>query len=309
MKSLGYFSGSFLLLALFGSSALGQQRTFVSGLGNDANPCSRTSPCRTFAQAVSLTNAGGEVVVLDSAGYGPFVITQAVTVQAPPGVYAGISDTLPPVNGITINAGGTDTVIFRGLTVNNQGSFAAGGIVFNSGAVLHVESCVVNGFTSGAGLLFNGAGQLEVKDSIIRGNLQGITVAPGSGTAFASIDNVRLEGNLNEGLLVLDRAMVTIRNSLASGNVDAGFRVVSSSAFDSELDVENCMLSKSTAGILVNTSSTGVATARVSNSIVTHNLDGLANFGPTGVLLSRRNNTVEGNLNNTAGTITIYAPK
>src|SRR5215467_12306286 len=85
------------------SSASAQvQRTFVSGGGADSNPCSRTAPCRTFTQALMGTNAGGEVVVLDSAGYGPFTITQAVSIIAPPGVYAGVS--VFSGNGITITA-------------------------------------------------------------------------------------------------------------------------------------------------------------------------------------------------------------
>src|SRR5215471_14335444 len=84
--------GALLLLALCACAAYGQvQRSFVSGSGNDANPCSLIAPCRTFGQAISQTNAGGEVAVLDSAGYGAFTITQAVSIISPPGVYAGIS--------------------------------------------------------------------------------------------------------------------------------------------------------------------------------------------------------------------------
>jgi hypothetical protein len=298
--------GSFLLVALFASASEAQQRTFVSGLGNDANPCSRIAPCRTFTQALSVTNAGGEVVVLDSAGYGGFVITQAVTVQAPLGVYAGIS--VFSGDGIVINAGGADTVILRGLTVNNQGS-SGNGILFRAGAELHVESCDVNGFTSGEGLFFNGPGQLEVKDSILRGNLNAIDVAPASGTAFASIDNVRLEGT-GVGLLVLDRSMVTIRNSLFSGHLNGGVHVNSGSADAAELDIENCMFTKNGYGIAVESMSTGVATVRISNSIITHNGIGLFNvFGSPAVLLSRGNNTLEGNGTDTSGTIGSYTAK
>src|SRR5690348_12464365 len=121
MKAVRLVLGSFLFVTMFSSIAAAQvTRTFVSGLGSDSNPCSRTAPCRTFSQALMGTGAGGEVVVLDSAGYGPFAITQAVSVTAPPGVYAGIS--VFSGDGIDIHAASTDAVILRGLTINNQGS-------------------------------------------------------------------------------------------------------------------------------------------------------------------------------------------
>src|SRR5215471_12301990 len=106
---------SFLFLAFAASlsHAQGVQRTFVSGLGNDSNPCSRTAPCRTFGQAISQTNSGGEVYVLDSAGFGAFAITKPVSIVAPQGVTAGIS--VFSGDGITINAGASDVIILRGL--------------------------------------------------------------------------------------------------------------------------------------------------------------------------------------------------
>src|SRR5215467_12554850 len=211
--------GSFLITACFasGSMAQGVQRTFVSGGGSDSNPCSRTAPCRTFAQAMSQTASGGEVVVLDSAGYGPFTITQPITVTAPLGVYAGIS--VFSGDGIDINAGGSDTIILRGLTLNNQGGTGSG-IVFTTGRALHIEGCVINGFsnTNSSGVvLAAGSGILEVKDSIIRGNYNGINLTPVVGTHLAMIDQVRLELNFR-GLLVQHGSKVSVRNSVASGN-------------------------------------------------------------------------------------------
>src|SRR5215472_3306097 len=141
-RTFGSVLGPALLVVLFASGASAQvQRTFVSGLGSDANPCSRTAPCRTFGQAISQTNPNGEVIVLDSAGYGAFTITQAVSITAPPGVYAGIS--VFSGDGITITAGGSDTVILRGLTLNNQGSTGTG-IICTMVGTLHIESCVAS---------------------------------------------------------------------------------------------------------------------------------------------------------------------
>jgi hypothetical protein len=306
--ALLFVSALFGILSVSGAAAQ-VQRTFVSGGGSDLNPCSRTAPCRTFTQALMGTSGGGEVVALDSAGYGAFTITQAVSIIAPPGVYAGIS--VFSGDGIDINAGGTDTVILRGLTINNQGSLGSG-IVFNTGRTLHVENCVVNGFATasasiGINLLAGLGARLEVKDSIIRGNQNGIVVHPTSGTAQGAIDQVRLEENVVEGLSASDGSAVTIRNSLVSGNLE-GFRVESTTSANAELDIENCVVSNNSTAITALSFSPGVATVRVSNSTVTHNATGLFQSGPA-LLLSRGNNTVEGNTTNTFGTIGSYSAK
>src|SRR5512141_2377174 len=96
MSTLRYcavrFSVVLLLGALFASPAFGlAQRTFVASYGNDANPCSRALPCRSFGAAILQVIVGGEVIALDSAAYGPVVITQSVSIIGPAGVYVGIS--------------------------------------------------------------------------------------------------------------------------------------------------------------------------------------------------------------------------
>ena len=309
MRRIHFALASFVFVAFFATNSMAQlQRSFVSGLGDDGNPCTRTAPCRTFAHAILQTNAGGEVVALDSAGYGAFSISTAVSVIAPPGVYAGI--TVFSGDGIQINAGSSDTVILRGLTVNNQGSLG-NGIVFNSGGTLHVESCTVEGFrgSSAAGVLFRGAGTLEVKDSIMRDNYFGIdAIILSSGTAVAAIDHVRLE-TCRYGVAAGAGSKVTVRNSIAS-NGENGFVGSSASGAPAELNVENCVASNNVnTGIWAVGLSTWVATVRVSNSTVTNNGTGLENDGPPAVLLSRGNNTVEGNSVNTVGAIGSFAAK
>ncbi len=297
MKSTSLVFGSFLFLACFAPTSMAQvQRTFVSGLGTDANPCSRTAPCRTFAQAILGTNAGGEVVVLDSAGYGPFSIAKSISIIAPPGVYAGISTFSG--DGIDINAGGSDTVILRGLTINNQANTPIfnSGIVFNTGGTLHVEN----------GLFFAGAGNLEVKDSIFRGDAHGINVGL-NGPARAAIDQVRLEA-CSTGVFAGPGSKVTVRNCLASDNGTA-FECFTGTSAAAELNIEGCVAFAGADGVKVSAGSTGVATVRVSNSTITDNgTFGLLNqnLGGPSFLLSRGNNTVEGNATNTSGTIGSY---
>ena len=94
------------------------QRTFVASNGNDANACSLAAPCRGFARAITQTSANGEIIVLDSAGYGAVTIDRSVTITAPAGVYAGIS--VFTGAGITVATPGA-AVTLRGLTINGQG--------------------------------------------------------------------------------------------------------------------------------------------------------------------------------------------
>src|SRR6202030_509094 len=114
-------------------------RTWVSGVGDDANPCSRTAPCKTFAGAISKTAAGGEIDALDPAGYGAVTITKAITIDGGGGQVASVL--VSGTNGIVINANAsTDVVILRNLRINGIGS-GLNGIQFLSGKALGVENC------------------------------------------------------------------------------------------------------------------------------------------------------------------------
>src|SRR5512145_1944192 len=109
-------------------------RTWVSGVGDDANPCSRTAPCKTFAGAISKTAAGGEISVLDPGGFGAVTITKSITIASEGG--SGEGGILSPgVNGITINAGANDVVTIRGLAIHGGGSPSPGlnGVRFIAG--------------------------------------------------------------------------------------------------------------------------------------------------------------------------------
>ena len=103
-------------------------RVFVASYGNDANPCTFGSPCKTYHVAVNVVDPGGEVTAIDSAGFGPISITKAVTITSPAGVEAGI---VPAAggDGVDINAGASDAVVLRGLTMNGS-SGGNNGIVF-----------------------------------------------------------------------------------------------------------------------------------------------------------------------------------
>ncbi len=130
----------------FASLAQAQaSRTWVSGVGDDANPCSRTAPCKTFAGAISKTAAGGEIDALDPAGYGAVTITKGITIDGGGGQVASVL--VAGTNGIVVQAGPSDVVILRNLRINGIGT-GINGIRFLSGKFLNVENDVIFGFTT-----------------------------------------------------------------------------------------------------------------------------------------------------------------
>jgi len=207
-----------LVLAVFATTASGvaPQRTFVASYGLDTNPCSLASPCRGFQAAIDAVAAGGEVVAIDTAGYGAMAIHKSVSVIVPSGVHAGLSPSsgipIPGYPGqytvVLIDVASTDVVVLRGLVIAHQGN-VTGGIdwVGQGGGIVHVENTVVSGFPV-EGLYMEGPGQLYVKDSIFRDNYHGI-YAIGTGYGFGSKvfgDRVHIEnsqyGVLATGIIV-----------------------------------------------------------------------------------------------------------
>src|SRR3979409_1259664 len=113
-------------------------RTWVSGVGDDANPCSRTAPCKTFAGAISKTAAAGEINCLDPGGFGAVTITKSMTISCEAGT-AGVL--VSGTNAIVFAGGANDYLFLKGLDIEGFGT-GLSGVLFNSGAVLHVEDCV-----------------------------------------------------------------------------------------------------------------------------------------------------------------------
>jgi len=265
---------------------------FVASTGSDANDCLRTTPCRSINRGVQSAPSGAELIILDTAGYGPTVtVNKSITITAPSGVAATIAT--PSGVSITITAG---DVVLRGLVLIGQGT-GTDGIAFQAGSSLSVENCTINGFTN-AGINASSPGAaLFVKDTTIRnGGLDGIFVAGLS----ATIDNCRLErnGTNNDGfgIYALANSRVTVSDTVAANN-GQGF-VVEDSA---ELNAENCVAANNTTNGF-RSAGAGTPIMRVSNSAATNNGTGFRQT--TGTFESRGNNTVRGNATNTVGTIT-----
>lgn len=288
-------------LSILFASALFAQRSFVSAVtGDDTHSCSRSAPCRSFATAIAAVGAGGEVVVLDSGGYGPVNITKSITIESPSGIYAGIAAMTG--DGITINAGSNDLVVLRGLVLNGG---PADGITVNSVGILHIENCIVGGFAS-IGIWYGAPNSsFFVKDTISRRNDDGILMFDGK----VSIDHCRFEANKLIGVNV-DGADVTVRDSVSTGNLFDGFSVGSLGLENSVLQAINCVsASNGRDGFSSSKMGTGSVTARLASCAVTENA-AVGLHVDTGVVFeSLGNNLVRGNSPNTSGSVVIVSGK
>jgi hypothetical protein len=232
-------------------------RTFVASYGDDTNPCSLAAPCRAFQAAINAVAAGGEVVAVDTAGYGTMEIHKSVSVIAPHGVHAGLSPStgipLPGYPGqfgvVLVDIQNTDIVILRGLNINQQGT-VTGGIEWISaqGGTVYVENVVVNGFPKEGVYVQAPAATLIVKDSIFRNNGVGVYGAvAGGGRGFNNLggilaDHVRIE-NSGTGVRLLSEVGLVLSNSEITSN-DVGFDVQSTSGHSSTVRVDRCSITR-----------------------------------------------------------------
>src|SRR6266571_1644077 len=194
--SLAFIALALPFLAAAPAQAL-DARTWVSGTGDDANPCSRTAPCRTFNAAISAAAAGGEVNCLDAGSFDSQVfISKAITISCEAGT-AGVLAS--GGTGIFINAATTDVVTLRGFDIDGQGTGGAGVSIISAKSV-HVENCTIRNFRNdsiSAGIFFNSSVTifLFVTNTVISDNYHGILFLSSAGFKVASLKNVTIAGS------------------------------------------------------------------------------------------------------------------
>ena len=189
------------------------QRTFVASTGLDTNACSASAPCRTFAAAQGQTNSGGEIIVLDSAGYGSMTITKSLSIVAAEGAYAGVS--VPSGTGIYIGAAGVD-VMLKGLTINGQGGST--GIYMASGNSLTVVDCAINNFTV-YGIFVGSPSSVTIERTTLDRDYSGIYFGAG---AQGTVSNVSIRNSSWVGLWAVASSqtrdtVVQVSDSLING--------------------------------------------------------------------------------------------
>jgi hypothetical protein len=293
------------LLAAAASVAHAQQATsFIKTGGNDDNPCTAAQPCQSFDGAMAKTDAGGQVVALDSGVYASTTVTKAMTLAAAPGAFVVVAGT-NDAHAVQINAGADDAVILSGLTIAWQQPLEApvnSGVNFDSGLALHVESCAVAGFNRGLDFTPSSSATtsaLFVSDTTFRNNVTGVEVA---GSARATLLRSQIERSKANGVRVANGAKATARETSAARNKLAGFHVEGSAA---ELTLVSSVSTHNETGVLLagNFTSTKV---RLTGTAVTNNtLFGLRTTEQNGTVKfsSQATNIIAGNGTNVAAPV------
>jgi len=271
-------------------------RTWVSGVGDDANPCSRTAPCKTFAGAISKTSAGGEIDALDPGGFGAVTITKAITLDGGGGQVASVL--VSGTNGIIVSAGANDIVILRNLRINGIGS-GLNGVLFNSGAQLSVENCDIFGFTqSGISANTSTVSDLYVTNTYITNSVNGISLATSSAGMLVVIDRTRVFNVTTNGIGVNSGIIDTEVTNTAIISAATGV-IVSGGSTRANVD---------TSSILNNTTAFNAAASgsiiRISNNIIYDNATNFTIAGGATIATSGNNRVKAAGATNPNGTIT-----
>lgn len=297
MKKLTYtmhvFVACLLVLAAAATSNAQATRTWVSGTGNDGNPCNRVSPCQTFSGAISKTLPGGEISVLDPHGYGSVTITKSISINGEgtlASLLVGSSGT-----GITVNAGASDTVYIKNLDIIGAGN-GSNGINWVAGNALVVEKVRIYNMTStGINVNKSASGFLSVANSNITNCVVGGIVATTSaGTLRAEIDNTKVFG-CGVGYKAIANMQLTIKNSSASGCGTAGFLALGPSAF---MNLHGCVATHNVNGL--KTELGGLI--RIGQSTVSNNITKGVDTASGGTVESYQDNYISGNPNSDAVT-------
>jgi len=298
-------------------------RTWVSGVGDDMNPCSRTAPCKTFAGAISKTLTNGEINCLDPAGYGAVTITKSLTIDCEDTQGAILAS---GVTGVIINITGSATadplatVRLRGLSINGAGTCASPCLGTRTGirginvssantrkVKLFVEELFIHGFVN-EGILFNGpGGDLVVNDSEFNDNgTSGIrtlsTLAGATGIIHVSLNQVVTSLN-QQGVRFEGNTFGVIKDSVASNNSLNGYVTFPASIGGAEMNIVDSIANNNrNFGIFAG--GTGqVAITRIFNVTAFHNTTNQLQVQAGGSILSNGKNHI-GTPSNVPGVFT-----
>jgi hypothetical protein len=243
-------------------------RTWVSGVGDDANPCSRTAPCKTFAGAISKTAAGGEIDALDPGGFGALTITKAITIDGGGGQVASVL--VSGTNGIVVQAAAGDVVILRNLRISGIGT-GINGIRFLSGRDLNVENCYIFGFTSnGIDIALNqaSASSVHILNSVMKGN-GGVGVRATNATTPAVQVLVDNSATILDtiGIEAAQHSHVIVNRSLSNKASSDGLKADDSLSADAQMSVDHSEITDNNNGITATSGgSVAVGDTKIANN-------------------------------------------
>ena len=247
-----------VVLMFLGIASIAQAqatRTWVSGVGDDANPCSRTAPCKTYAGAISKTAAGGIISTLDPGGFGAVTITKSITIEGT-GTLAGILHSA--TNGVVINAGVNDVVVLRDLLLNGAGTtLGVDGVKIFTASEVVIENCRIQNVSgNGINIVTSALNQLVkvfVRKTEVTNGLRGIQVLPTNGAT------VRL----------------VVNGSMFSGH--QGGSGIDIGGANNTAQISNSVMSHNNTGLQVQQAT---STAFVDHSEISYNATGVNSGGP-----------------------------
>lgn len=274
MNKIRFTLKTFAFLAFtfaFATAAQAQAtRTWVSGVGDDVNPCSRTAPCKTFAGAISKTAAGGEIDALDPGGFGAVTITKNLLIDGTHG--AGFGSILASgVNGVNINDSATASpntivVTLRNLSINGAGTtLGLNGINFTSGRRLNVEHCQIINF-SNAGINVNQTGAtnntgtfINVTDTSIYATNRGIDLL-NSVSFVSAIVNDSTIANQVDGVRLRTNAHITLNNSSVTFGSTSGITLfgAAGTGAGTSANVINTVVNSNGTGLINNSGASNI---------------------------------------------------
>jgi hypothetical protein len=309
MKTTQFIKGAFIALIAFtlGSTAAQAQatRTWVSGVGDDLNPCSRTAPCKTFAGAISKTFINGEINVIDPGGFGTVTITKSITIDGSGGPHASILAS--GTNGVNINIAANlndpqRTVTLRNLSINGTGASGAVGthtgiigvnINTNGADEVNIENCVIFNFLQlGVKIAPTSTCRVNIKNCIIRDCDGGaVQATPGGGnSAIVNISKSSMNAS-KFGFRADDNVKAVLDDCVLAGNANNGAFTNNSGGLATKLMVGRCTINDTGGfGVL---SSGATSSVFINNNMIFNNVTGVGTAG--GVLTSLGNNNINGN--------------
>jgi hypothetical protein len=234
------FLAAAILAVGLSTAANAQTRTWVSGTGSDANPCSRTAPCQTFAGALSKTATNGEISALDPGGFGTLNINKSITINGD-GTLASIlnAGTTGIIVNITTNLA-TDKVVIRNVSIQGAGT-GTDGIRIIDGAEVIVDNVTIGSFTdAGVDVTQSQSGNVFLKNVRISKGAVGVRVQSTLGTVSGTLENVAIDGMTSHGVDCINNTAMVFRNVEASRCGSSGFRAGSATV---NMAVENSVSS------------------------------------------------------------------
>ena len=269
-------------------------RTWVSGVGDDVNPCSRTAPCKTFAGAISKTAAAGEISVLDPGGFGTLTITKSITVNGE-GTLAGVLSSL--TTGFIVNATSTDTINIRFVSINGATN-GTDGIRILQAKTVNIEDSSITGI-NGDGIEVNETSDVNVliRNTTIRNCTgTGVLVNTTAGLAKVVMDRVSISG-CGVGVKGRSQSRISMTDSVISFCTTGVLAEAQTAGLLAVINIEHTQVAQNT-GVGVQAGS-GAAQAlsilRISDCQITNNGAAGALESTNGQLETFQNNEIKGN--------------